>query len=180
MHFIGLIEKAIHLLSNYLTGRRQKVVINGEFSNILEVSSGVPQGSILGPLLYSVYTCNFLLILHTVNNTFTDDTQLYYSFNVRDIPQVNDYVNSDLSNIARAAAEYSLYLNSNKSALIVFGKKTVLREVEENISLTVGDVVLTAVSRAVQEIKKLGVIIDTKLRLIKQVSNMIRKAYFLI
>ena len=52
-------QETINLLSNYLTGRRQRVVINSEFSHILEVSSGVPQGSILGPLLYSIYICNY-------------------------------------------------------------------------------------------------------------------------
>lgn len=175
LHFIGLTEKAISLLSNYLTGRRQRVVINNESSNILEVSSGVPQGSILGPLLYTVYTCNFFsYITYCRYHFYADDTQLYYSFDASDVQQASDNINLDLLSITQAAAEHSLTINSTKSALTVFGKKNVLGEVRNSINIRVGGNLLTAVN----EVKNLGVIMDSDIKFKKQISEMIRKAYY--
>ena len=51
----GVEGSVIDFLRNYLTNRRQKVVINGSSSDFFPISSGVPQGSVLGPLLFLIY-----------------------------------------------------------------------------------------------------------------------------
>ena len=51
----GISDKILALLCNYLSGRKQRVVLNGSASEFFQIESGVPQGSVLGPLLFLVY-----------------------------------------------------------------------------------------------------------------------------
>ena len=63
----------------FLTTCHQKVVINGQFSDWCQVSSGVPQGSILGPLLFILYINDISGVVNTPIKIFADDVTLYSS-----------------------------------------------------------------------------------------------------
>ena len=65
----GLTEKLLGWLRSYLVGRRQKVVINGYSSTWCEVSSDVPQGSVLGPLLFNIYVNDIASQVNTTHLT---------------------------------------------------------------------------------------------------------------
>lgn len=174
LHFIGLSNSAISLLQNYLQGRKQRVIINNKTSNTVEVQSGVPQGSILGPLLYAIYTSNFpSYITYCQHHFYADDTQLYYSFKSSDIQQASVNINTDLTNIREAAEKHALNLNPLKSSLIVFGRKKALEGISNNLIIKIDNNVLPIV----QEAKNLGIVIDSNLRFKKQVNNMVKKAY---
>lgn len=67
LKFIGFEESAIYLLSEYLKNSSQKVLLNGSYSIHLTLSKEVPQGSILGPLLYIIYTANFFSAIQYCN-----------------------------------------------------------------------------------------------------------------
>ena len=64
-------------LKSYLTHRKQTVYIGGHFSSIVTLEAGVPQGSILGPLLYTVYTLDFPEVVHQENCPHKDNEQLF-------------------------------------------------------------------------------------------------------
>ena len=80
----GITDTALTWFSSYLSGRSQCVSINGETSDCYPLPFGVPQGSCLGPLLFSAYASKLFEVikLYLPNaHAFADDTQLYLSFN---------------------------------------------------------------------------------------------------
>ena len=73
----GVEGNLLRLLKNYLTGRQQRVVLNGETSSWLNVTAGVPQGSVLGPHLFLVYINDLPDEITSSCKIFADDTSLF-------------------------------------------------------------------------------------------------------
>ena len=73
---LGVSADLVQWFQSYLTGRHQWVVINGTASNILYLEAGVPQGSILAPLLFLVYTNDITSNIESDINLFAGDTSL--------------------------------------------------------------------------------------------------------
>ena len=85
----GLDENSRSWVSSYITGRSQSVVIEGSLSKLLAVKTGVPQGSILGPLFYTLFTNELPEVLHTNPATVVQDSSQpqpwpRYSFEAED------------------------------------------------------------------------------------------------
>ena len=78
LNHIGVEGDALQLLHGFLKGRKQRVKLHGEFSGPLAITQGVPQGSILGPLLFSIYTHRLPeFVSHCKVHMYADDLQLY-------------------------------------------------------------------------------------------------------
>ena len=105
-------------LKEYLTGRRQHVNINGCFSSALPVISGVPQGRILGPLLFLIYI-NDLPSWTTYVNLFlfADDTKCLKSITT---PIDTTLLQSDLDSLSEWSLEWKLSFNELKCFLLTF------------------------------------------------------------
>ena len=73
----GISGNLLNLLSNFLRNRKQRVVLNGQTSSWTEVNAGVPQGSILGPLLFLIYTNDLANLMISNAKLFADDTSLF-------------------------------------------------------------------------------------------------------
>ena len=74
----GLSIEALELIQNYLSNRKQRVKLNSTFSARKEIKVGVPQGSVLGPLLLNVFTNDiFLFVNKTKICNYADDTTIY-------------------------------------------------------------------------------------------------------
>ena len=76
----GFSTDAMQMVHSYLTGRRQRVKVNGSFSSWKEMKLGVPKGSVLGPLLFNIFINDiFLLLNETEICNYADDTTIYCS-----------------------------------------------------------------------------------------------------
>ena len=73
----GVTGKLLKLLTNYLSNRKQRVVLNGKHSDWGLIDSGVPQGSVLGPLLFLVYINDLEKGIKSSIRFFADDTSLF-------------------------------------------------------------------------------------------------------
>jgi len=107
---------------SYLTNREQFVSINGIHSQTLDVVRGVPQGSVLGPLLFNLYIGDMhkattLGVIH-----YADDTTVYHSG--VDVPAVVHCVNDEMSKVNRWLCANKLSLNAAKSKVMLFRKKS--------------------------------------------------------
>ena len=120
---IGLNVKFIHWLSSYLTNRKQRVVIGGKFSKIMTLLAGVPQGSILGPLLFLLFINDLEVSLESDVNLFADDTILINVYN--NVMLAETTLNSDLSKIQNWAAKWQVEFNPVKTVFMNFSLKKI-------------------------------------------------------
>ena len=104
-----------------MKGRRQRVVLQGVSSNWSSINAGVPQGSILGPLLFLIYINDLVENINSSIRLFADDTSLYKI--VDDPTDASIILNSDLSKIHRWATDWLVSFNPSKSESLIFSGK---------------------------------------------------------
>ncbi len=107
---------------SYLTGRLFRMAWGGEVSKAHKLVTGVPQGSVLGPLFFSTYTASLAPIIQAHGfsyHFYADDTQLYLSFRPDD-PTVAARISGCLADISAWMKEHHLQLNLAKTELLVF------------------------------------------------------------
>ena len=112
LHQIGVKGKLLSLVTSYLTGRSQRVRVGEKLSQALLITSGVPQGSILGPLLFLIYLNDLLTALTCLNSAFADDIKLWST----SFPDLSN----DANTIIRWCADNYMSINPTKSKTIWF------------------------------------------------------------
>ena len=115
---IGIRGKFLKFVHNYLTDRYQAVVVKGEKSGLKAVPGGVPQGSVLGPLLFLVYINDIVQNIVSSIKLFADDTSISHGNINANIRQ--EVLNSDLLKIEEWAKLWKLTFNENKTELLNF------------------------------------------------------------
>ena len=156
LYHYGIRGVANKWFSSYLSNRQQKVSINGESSNWLPITCGVPQGSILGPLLFLIYINDMQLsVEHSTIYHFADDTNLLHS--CKSLKVLRKRVNKDMQLLYEWLCANRLSLNAGKTEFIVFRPAT--HKLDERLTLKLHHVRLFESSK----IKYLGLILDNKL-----------------
>ena len=121
LHSVGISGSLLQWFADYLYNRKQRVVIPGVTSNWSSVEAGVPQGSILGPLLFLLYINDIVESINSSIRLFADDTTLYI---IVDNPlHAANQLNSDLSRIHQWATNWLVTFNPSKSKSIIFSRK---------------------------------------------------------
>ncbi len=111
---MGLEEPSMKLLSSYLANRTQLCSVNGVLSDSKPISCGIPQGSILGPLLFQIYINDLPRSLeYSSPRMFADDITLTVS--AKSIQEVEGAINHDLANVKRWPCSNKLSLNLVKT-----------------------------------------------------------------
>ena len=120
----GISGNILNIIIDFLSFRKQRVVLNGQVSHWTSTEAGVPQGSILGPLLFLIYINDLSDDLSRNAKLFADDTSLYSV--VRDIKTSATHLNNDLRNISNWAFEWKMSFNpdpSKQAQEVIFSRK---------------------------------------------------------
>lgn len=118
--------KIVHWISSFLDGRKQKVVLGDIESDWEPVSSGVPQGSVLGPLLFVVYINDLPAILKNDCRLYADDSKIISVVDTNEL-EVNS-LQEDLFELAKWCLKWSMELNIDKCKVMHIGKQNPKRQ----------------------------------------------------
>lgn len=174
LHFIGFDNSSTDLIKQYLSGRTQQVVVNNNMSFCKNVTSGVPQGSVLGPLLFTIYTFNFISSLqHCSYHLYADDMQIYYSFPADAAANAEELINRDLNNLYEFSKAHCLSLNPLKSVAMLFGPANIRQSIQQTMRLCIKDSNLDFK----ETVRNLGVILDNELRFREHINNCLIKSF---
>lgn len=163
----GLNYKMLRWIESYLTGRQQFVVVNGVNSGMKSVTSGVPQGSHLGPLLFLIYINDISLCFRSVQFAlFADDLKVFMRVvDERDLWLFQD----DLDRLTSFCSARYLTINIEKCKHITFTRnKDVLK-----LPFRLNDEIV----ETVHHIKDLGIIFDSKFSFSDHVDHIVTKSY---
>ena len=111
----------------YLCNRTQSVNINGSTSSPQTIQFGVPQGSVLGPILYTLYTTPLgsLIRSHNIDfHMYSDDTQLYLSAAPNDLSMLVDRIEHCLLDVKDWMLTNKLKLNDDKTEVLLINPKS--------------------------------------------------------
>ena len=119
---IGIKGDLLNWFANYLTDRKQRVVIRGQSSDWGDIKAGVPQGSGLGPMCFLVYMNDLAEVVKCNLKLFADDTCLYVMVDDPTASAIS--LNGNLCNVQRWADQRLVNLNPNKTKSMLFSNKT--------------------------------------------------------
>jgi len=120
----GISGNLLNFFENYLKNRHQRVILNGTESNWRKINSGVPQGSVLGPLLFLVYINDLTDDISSQMRLFADDSSMFTRVNGIDVTQ--EKLIEDLEAVSNWAYQWKMVFNPNlnKQAIeVVFSVK---------------------------------------------------------
>lgn len=167
----GIKEGALRLIKDYLTERYHRTVVGNNMSTKSRSCYGVPQGSVLGPLLFIVYINDIPKLLQkSFVSLFADDTLLSVSGD--NFVDVVDTLNKELDILYNWLCANKLKLNSGKTKLMVLGTRTKCNQFESGLHII--KINGTTIQR-VYEMKYLGVIVDPQLTFSTHVDFLCKK-----
>jgi hypothetical protein len=174
--WFGIDKIVLSWISSYLSNRSFYINLNGTKSSSFPLKIGVPQGSVLGPLLFILYTTPLSHVIsncHTNHHLYADDTQLYMSFSAAHFSQEITCLESTISAVQNWMSSNFLSLNPSKTEFLLIGLPRQLAKLNQPSICLPGNVTLFPVSSA----KNLGVIFDSKLSFSEHISAVSKSCF---
>ena len=172
----GITGTALSFLSSYLNGRSQSVSIGNSTSPLSPLITGVPQGSVLGPLLFCLYTSPISKIFSNSPvsyHLYADDTQLYISFNSSDSAHNLFILSSVLDSVHSWIISYHRSVNPSKTEYLLIGNSLQCAKVNSATVSFCGNTLTTTNS-----CRNLGVIFDRDLSFQKRISSICSSSFY--
>ena len=169
----GISGDLLALLKNYLSNRYQRVVLNGQESDWVSISAGVPQGSVLGPLLFLVYINDLTEGVCSNIKLFADDASLFTRIN-NNVNASQERLMRDLEKITKWAYQWKMKFNPDitKQAIEVVFSCKYAKTKPIHPPLTFNSIPVARQSST----KHLGIILDDRLSFSEHVKEAITKA----
>ena len=170
MEHYGIRGVALDWFKNYLTNRSQFVEYNGHISKIKTINTGMPQGSILGPLGFIIYVNDIPNSVPDLSFIlFADDTSAFTSH--QNINTLNNIINSGISKLSLWFMANKLSLNPTKTNVMLFGTRNKISNINTNFELSLNGQVINRVDA----FKFLGVTVDQNLTWNQHINNLSKK-----
>ena len=175
--YYGISELALGWFKSYLSGRTHLVKVGSTLSHPVTLQYGVPQGSILGPILFSLYTNPISSIIQSHSSInyhfYAEDTQLYISLSPANFSHCIQKLKNCLNDIQNFMFTNKLKLNPDKTEFILIGSKNNCKKLLPHFPI---DILGNRVSPA-QSVKNLGVVFASNFTFSDHVSQVIKSAW---
>jgi hypothetical protein len=175
----GISGTALEWLMTYLKDRLQYVKIDDATSTTVNVDIGVPQGSVLGPSLFSCYCAPIARAISSFGvrfHQYADDTQLYIGVSPASVAVTADVLDRCTSALQDWFSNNGMCLNPAKSEVLVLGTRQQLEKIDSNVPFRVAGAAITPATK----IKSLGVVLDSNLTFDHHVGAVCKAAHYQI
>ena len=172
----GICGLPLQWITSYLSGRTQYVQFNGKTSQVTLITCGVPQGSVLGPLLFIVYTAEVIDVVDRFGyavHVYADDLQLHTHVNPPDSSGIVQTLSDCVEAVKDWMSSNRLKLNPSKTEIIWLGSSRRLSHCPTGPLPIAGAWITPS-----KHVRDLGVIIDSDLSMSTHVRTTIRNCYF--
>ena len=174
---IGVHGTALEWFRSFLSGRTQATCVNGSISETCNMKYGVPQGSVLGPVLFNIYVRNFIKFVNEAGFTvhgYADDHQITTTFCVEfQYSALCDALPKLLNIISQWMGARFLKLNPSKTKLLIFSPQNVRNNIHIDKVYLDNGMFLDVTDKELS----LGITIDSTLSFSPQIDSIIRQSY---
>ena len=171
----GLSKNSVKWFSSYLNNRKQKVRLNGCFSDFKEIIAGVPQGSILGPLLFIIFINDMFMHDGSVDNKnslYANDSSFYTVGNT--VAEIEENLNQGLKKVTNWCTRNKMFINKEKTKSMLLCTRQKRMNLDSTLKFKIDSKDIENSHRE----KVLGVTIDESLCWTEQVNQTCKKINF--
>ena len=171
----GLGGGVLGWFTSYLGGRTQYVRCGGSVSDLMELLCGVPQGSVLGPILFLLYTADLLRLIvgHGLHpHLYADDTQIYGSSSPVAVPQLQEKLSACIDDVAMWMCSNRLQLNASKTE-VLWSASSRRQDQLPRVAVRVGSDYVTPVN----SVRDLGIYLDSDASMRTHISKTVSSCF---